>query len=230
MRMFGRGNVTHQRITLRDTIKEIVFFVMLYSMASVLQLAIIAVVALLLGALAGPVFLALCIALNFSPRALLDTRPFRFGVYLEDAYHQRDKPGNVRLAQAILLVAGALASVALATGYLPALWLWRLSWVEGQYVILSWLPWADWHVASTAQVVARVVGVFSIPFVGWGSVLILKWAARMEAVRPTFRESQHATISPDGVEGPMGESYASSGQNGGGERDDGPVVTVPDYS
>jgi len=227
----GGITIPPRKVSFWDTVKEIIFFTGLYSLSGIVQLAIVAIVALLLGTLSGPAFLALVFVLEFKARILADVRPARIGLYFEHSYHGKEKPGHISLAQAILGIAGVLTIAAVLTDYFPVVWQWRVGWDGSGYIVLSRFSWDDagqWYVATTAEVLSRVVLVFAIPFVGWVSSLLVKWAAKMEVVRPTFRESTYAVSDPGGVEGPTGEKFKSPARESGGG-DSGGVVIVPAY-
>jgi len=227
----GGIGITTQKITFLGTVKEILFFTVLYSVACIVQLAIICVVALLLGKVAGLAFLAIVFLLEFSPRVLADVRPPRIGVYFQHTYYQKEKPGHVTLTQAVLFVAGILALGTVLAGYFPNVWQWRIGWDGAGYILLSRWSWdvdGQWYIATTLEVLARCVLVFAVPFVGWISTLLVKWASKMEVMRPTFREAPFVASDPAGMEGPTGEKFKSPPNNGGGGGGS-PVVVVPAY-
>jgi len=215
--------MTIQRISFLDTLKEILIFTSIYAIAGGIQLLVMIAIAIVLGNLCAPVFITLAMLLDFTPHALVDVRPFRVGLYIQHTWHNRKKPGHVALAQFLLGIVGIGATIVLLAGYMPTMWPWRAEW----FLESRW-PWAQqWHALGANEIVMRGLLLLAVPFIGWPSALILKWSARMEVIRPSFRETMHGRVDPSTGEGPGGEQYK---RDAGKDNDDeGVVVIPPDY-
>ena len=205
----GRGggeNITFQKITLPGTLAEILIFCGVYGLASVAQLVVLALTAVILGQVAGVAFLALAAGLSFSFRGLLKSNPLQVGIYAQ----AKRSSDFVRLLQALTFLFGAGVLLLQATGYMPSIYTWHLAWSRDHYIV--WARWAkgEWYQASSLEVAARLLLSLAVPFVCWPALAMLKWAARMEATRPTFRETPHGEISSETLEGPFGEEYRAA--------------------
>lgn len=236
MGIFTRGGhgggeaISTQRITFLGTVKEIGFFAVLYGLVGVLQIGLWLAVAVMLGALSGFVFVVLAYLLSYTPRTFFQATPPRFGVFLEQRFYNRKKPNYVSVTQGMLTILGVVLIVVTVTGHLPPLWEWRVDWIEGEgprtggYRVMSrWFGRWGWYEASNFEILARAILPFAVPFCGWGSLLMAKWAARMEVTRPSFRETPHGELSGVDLEGPLGEQYRPSKELRGsdGHGDDG---------
>jgi hypothetical protein len=203
----GGESHTTETITVKSTKRQILIFAAIYGIASLVQILILLATALLLGQVAGLAFLLLGIGLSFKPVAVAEVRPFTLAFGIRS---RRRMPAHLRFAQAVLLLSGVVLAVLAITGYLPALWRWRLTWQDEGYIILSKILHWSWHEAASGEILARVLATATVPFVGWGMALMVKWAARMEIIKPSFREAPVGEASSDSVEGPMGEKFRPS--------------------
>jgi len=207
----GRGNITTERISIPSTLAEILLFSALYGLATLLQVGLVLVVAVLLGRLAGFAFLLTAGLLSCQVYGALAVNPLQVGVTLRQRYHASEKPEFVKVAQFLLVVIGLIVLALVAVGYFPTFWEWRITWNETRYIVMS--RWSffryvgRWYMAGSFEIIARLLGILIAPFVGWPTLTLIRWAAQMEVTRPKFREAIVTPTTPETSRGPFGEEY-----------------------
>ena len=204
--MFGRGNITTEKITLSSTLQEILLFPAVYAICGIGQIFVVLAAAVLIGKMAGLIFLFCAGLLSFQLRGTLAVNPLQVGIVLQQKHEVRE---YVKVAQFLLVAIGFLGVALRVSGYFPDIWQWRITWDGSRYVILSRWFNGQWYYARPFEIAGRAIGLLSVPFIGWPTLTMVKWAARMELYRPKQREAQVTPVSAENTRGPFGEVYVS---------------------
>lgn len=190
-----RGNVTHERITLKDTVFGSVIFAVGSIILRGIMLLIIIGWLLLIGRGSGPL-LVFSVLIHTMPRPRW--RPIRIAWQLIHATVGRYRQEQHKILS-LLTWLGLISTLAWVTGYWPAL-RWQIGagrlWVILARRSLSLGPFWLW---------LRLAVIVSTPWMLWEPGKWLAWTFKMEQIAPKVREAIGLTLMPQHIDSPIGE-------------------------